>query len=116
MMALRRAAAQAPPRPSVPRRCQHGRMTENAHTTALSLLTRLQACVDDRDLGAFMAFFDDDPVLIGSGAHSFGRAAVHDSLAAIVAQPAGLRWDFREVRIFHDALEPWDSPPSVRSS
>ncbi len=67
-------------------------MTENAHTTALSLLTRLQACVDDRDLGALMAFFDDDPVLIGSGAHSFGRAAVHDYLTAIVTQPGVLRW------------------------
>lgn len=74
-----------------------------AHTTARAILADLQAAVDSRDLDRLDDLFDEEAVLLGTSAHNLDRGDVRAYLKLVAEQPGALRWEFGDVRVFHDA-------------
>jgi hypothetical protein len=74
-----------------------------ATEVARRLLRRLQAAIDARDLNSLGGLFDDDALLVGTTAHSKGRREVDEYLSAVLGAPEPLRWEWRDIVIFHEA-------------
>lgn len=76
--------------------------TDDAAALAYSLLVRLQSAIDDADLASLTDLFDDRAVLVGNASHCQGRDAVDAYLAALIHEPGGFRWEWRDVVVFHE--------------
>ena len=69
---------------------------------ARSILDALQAAIDARDLDALVSLFDESEVLIGTAADARDPEAIRAYLTAVATQPGSLRWEWRDVVVFHE--------------
>jgi hypothetical protein len=72
---------------------------------AQQVLDGLQEKVAARDLPALLEFFEDPAVLIGTAGDGRTPETRAAYLESVVADPAALRWDWRETVVFFESEE-----------
>jgi uncharacterized protein (TIGR02246 family) len=80
-------------------------MTAERSNDARAILETIQAAVDARDADALIALFGEPAVLIGTAGDGRNREALERYLTVVATQPEALRWDWREIVPFHEAVD-----------
>ena len=78
-------------------------MTSAAERRARSNLDALQTAVDSREVSQLVGLFAESSVLVGTARAARTPAERREYLTAVVSQPERLRWEWRDVEVFHDA-------------